>query len=171
MLIGLSPSTSNLSPKDFYATFDLIDVTFRINLVKLARLQMESSGPITCYEELQDLATKVIAQFSTWDKFQSHQLHVPDATDEILDIFDPAFELEAALEMLERIDDGGGDEVGGIGEVEPVPLPPLEDTYREYMNGGFFLLINLFHNVLLEWDVESALQVFCTMQPCFWPQR
>lgn len=117
----------------------MIDVTFRINLVKLARLHMESFGPVTCYEELQDLANRVMAQFITWDKFQTHQLHVPADPDDILDILDPAYEeLGEALEAMERIYGGGGDEVGEIGEVEPVPLPPLEDTYKEYMKGGVF---------------------------------
>ena len=130
MLIEFS---SNLSHKEYYATYDLVDVTFRINLVKSAKLLMEGCDPITCYEELQDLASRVIAQFITWDKFKRHQLHVPDAPDEILDILDPAYEeLGEANEML--------DEVGVVGEVEPVPVPPLEDTYKEYMNGIFFSL-------------------------------
>ena len=127
---------ASLDAKDFYATYDLVDVAFRINLVKLARLLMEDHSPITCFQELQDFATKVIDHFITWDKFQRHKLHVPENDDAILDILDPAYEeLGEALETLETIYGGGGDEVGGIEEVEPVALPPLEDTYKEYMNG------------------------------------
>ena len=55
--------------KDFYATFDLIEVTLRMNLAALAQPLIAEHGPITSYKDLKELAEKLIDSFLTWEKF------------------------------------------------------------------------------------------------------
>ena len=55
--------------KDFYACYDLIDVTLRMNLVMLAKPLMEARGAITSFAQLEELTRDLISLFNQWGKF------------------------------------------------------------------------------------------------------
>ena len=50
--------------KDFYACFDLIEVTLRMNIVMLAKPLMEARDPITSFEQLEELTDDLISVFN-----------------------------------------------------------------------------------------------------------
>ena len=116
---------------------DLIDSTFRINLVTMAKTMLADRGPIASYADLKEFASCLISCFSTWSKFKMHKLHVVVNAEHMVDIDDPAY--EEIREALQG-DDSGEDEVGAT-DVEPLGLvleagpEAIKDTYKEYMKG------------------------------------
>ena len=142
--------------KDFYACFDLIEVTLRMNIVMLAKPLMEARDPITSFEQLEELTDDLISVFNQWGKHHRNSLtSCPDLASShtvtlstvqeappMLDIPDHCYKklkedqveegwmLTAEdIEMLEEMS-VEEERTANVEKVEPA-------TYREYMKGMF----------------------------------
>lgn len=67
--------TPILHIKDYYAVYDLIESTLRMNMVMLAKPLLKTRDTITTFAQLQELTDALIAEFSNWGKYSPSSLH------------------------------------------------------------------------------------------------
>lgn len=155
--------THSILHQDFYATWDLIESTLRMNMVMLADPLLKKREPIATIQQLEEVVNELIEQFNNWEKYVPStlrscpslavnsdvvELHVsPDAdVDTILDQPD-SYHKKVKLDEKVRIEE---DLVEGMvvdkGK-EPRMMDKVETgTYRSYLKGlnvegNFFLTL------------------------------
>ena len=155
----------NCCLKDYYATYDLIEVTLRMNLVALALPMIAECGPLTSYKDLKTLVNKLLERFLTWEKFSQPGLRsCPNlASKDTVDLHscpevEPVVDLPNSYikrlrgeeddeeqdhgdgedEQVDEVEGGGQEEVTG-GREEPEMSGRAgdeDDTYQGYVKGS-----------------------------------
>ena len=144
-------------PQDYYATFDLVEVAWRMHLVKLALSFVESRGLPRTFSELEALAKDLSLEFNLFDKYKRSSisdcpnLSISD-TVELLEAREAPPMLDIPETCNKKVKAGTQACTGLVLEVEEVSVQlsqvdrtQLKDlhTYEEYHKGLLYFMFRV----------------------------